>query len=65
MKALDYGKGYRYAHDEKDGFAAGENYLPEGMQELQLYRPVERGLEIKIGEKMRELHSRNMQKRGS
>ncbi len=65
MKALDYGKGYRYAHDEEDGFAAGENYLPEGMQELRLYRPVERGLEIKIAEKMRELQSRNSHKRGT
>ena len=61
MKTLDYGKGYRYAHDEADGFAAGENYLPEGMSEPNFYRPVERGLEIRIGDKLRDLKSRNHQ----
>jgi putative ATPase len=59
MKELDYGKGYRYAHDEEGGFAAGENYLPEGMPEPGFYQPVERGLEIRIAEKLRELKSRN------
>ncbi len=59
MKELDYGKGYRYAHDEQDGFAAGERYLPEGLDALAFYRPVERGLEIRIAEKMRELAKRN------
>jgi putative ATPase len=59
MKELDYGKGYRYAHDEADGFAAGENYLPEGMPPPGFYRPVERGLEIRIAEKLRELRRRN------
>jgi putative ATPase len=59
MKQLEYGKGYRYAHDEEDGFAAGENYLPEGMAEPGFYRPVERGLEIRIAEKMRALKARN------
>jgi len=59
MKNLDYGKGYRYAHDEPDGFAAGENYLPDGMHNPGFYRPVERGLEIKIAEKMRHLQSLN------
>ena len=59
MKQLDYGKGYRYAHDEEGGFAAGENYLPEGMAEPGFYVPVERGLEIKIAQKMRELRARN------
>jgi len=59
MKQLDYGKGYRYAHDEEGGFAAGENYLPEGMEPPGFYRPVERGLEIRIAEKMRELRRRN------
>ncbi len=62
MKALDYGKGYRYAHDEADGFAAGECYLPEGMAEPGFYRPVARGLEIKIGDKLRALKDRNDQK---
>ncbi|MBS0413773.1 MAG: replication-associated recombination protein A [Proteobacteria bacterium] len=59
MKELDYGKGYRYAHDEEGGFAAGERYLPEGMAEPGFYQPVPRGLEIKIGEKMAELRRRN------
>ena len=60
MKELDYGKGYRYAHDEEGGFAAGENYLPEGMAEPGFYQPVERGLEIKIAQKMRDLRERNV-----
>ena len=55
MKDLDYGKAYRYAHDEADGFAAGEQYLPDGMAQPGFYRPVERGLEIKIAEKLRQL----------
>jgi putative ATPase len=62
MKELDYGKGYRYAHDEEGGFAAGERYLPDGMAEPDFYRPVERGLEIRIAEKMRDLKSRNHKK---
>jgi putative ATPase len=61
MKDLDYGKGYRYAHDEAGGFAAGENYLPEGMEGAQFYRPVERGLEIRIADKLRELKKLNNQ----
>jgi len=61
MKALDYGKGYRYAHDEADGFAAGEHYLPDGLPTSSFYQPVERGLEIKIAEKMRQLKERNDQ----
>ena len=59
MKELDYGKGYRYAHDEEGGFAAGENYLPEGMEPPGFYRPVDRGLEIKIAQKLDELRARN------
>ncbi len=59
MKQLDYGKDYRYAHDEEGGFAAGENYFPEGMAPPQFYRPVDRGLEIKIGQKLAELRERN------
>ena len=59
MKDLGYGKGYRYAHDEEGGFAAGERYLPEGMAEPGFYQPVPRGLEIKIGEKLAELRRRN------
>jgi putative ATPase len=52
MKELGYGKGYRYAHDEPDAYAAGENYFPEGMPQRQYYRPAPRGLEIKIAEAM-------------
>ena len=59
MKALDYGKGYRYAHDEEGGFAAGERYLPDGMDEPGFYQPVERGLEIKIAQKLRDMRARN------
>jgi len=62
MKALDYGKGYRYAHDEEGGFAAGERYLPDGMPSTAFYRPVDRGLEIRIGDKLRELKRLNDQK---
>ena len=65
MKNLDYGKGYRYAHDETDGFAAGENYLPDGMAAPGFYQPVERGLEIKIAEKLRQLAQRNQEARTS
>jgi putative ATPase len=61
MKELDYGKGYRYAHNEEGGFAAGETYLPDGMHN-EFYRPVERGLEIKIADKLRELKKLNHQK---
>jgi putative ATPase len=60
MKQLDYGKGYRYAHDEEGGFAAGERYLPDGMDEPGFYQPVERGLEIKIAQKLRDLRARNV-----
>ncbi|MEY4139681.1 MAG: hypothetical protein RLZZ371_1863 [Pseudomonadota bacterium] len=63
MKQLDYGKDYRYPHDEADAFAAGERYLPDGMAEPGFYRPVERGLEIKIAEKLRTLRARNQQVR--
>jgi putative ATPase len=59
MKELDYGKNYRYAHNEDDGFAAGENYFPEGMDAPVFYRPVNRGLEIKIAEKLKELRAKN------
>ena len=55
MKELGYGKRYRYAHDEPDGYAAGENYFPEGMEGTRYYHPVERGLEIRIREKLQRL----------
>jgi len=59
MKELDYGKNYRYAHDEEGGFAAGEHYLPDGMAEPGFYRPVQRGLEIRIAEKLQQLRALN------
>ena len=51
MKQLGHGKAYRYAHDEPEGYAAGENYLPEGMPRPGWYRPVPRGLEVRIADK--------------
>ena len=57
MKQLDYGRDYRYAHNEEDGYAAGENYFPEGMPEVNFYQPTERGLEAKIAEKMSRLRT--------
>ena len=59
MKDLGYGKDYRYAHDEADAFAAGENYFPEGMPAVSWYQPTGRGLEGKIREKLDELRRRN------
>jgi putative ATPase len=61
MKNLGYGKDYRYAHDEADAYAAGENYFPEGMPAVEWYRPVERGLEIRIGEKLAHLRELDRQ----
>ncbi len=52
MKQLDYGKHYRYAHDEPNGYAAGESYFPDELGERHYYHPVDRGLEIKIAEKL-------------
>jgi putative ATPase len=65
MNDLGYGKEYRYAHDEAGGFAAGEDYFPEGMKKPQFYRPVERGLEIRIAEKLRELRALNAARQGT
>ncbi|MBL8328063.1 MAG: replication-associated recombination protein A [Rubrivivax sp.] len=59
MKDLGHGAGYRYAHDEADGFAAGERYLPDGMPETRFYEPVPRGLEIRIAEKLAQLREAN------
>jgi putative ATPase len=61
MKGLGYGKGYRYAHDEPDAYAAGEKYFPDGMVPARYYEPVERGLEIRIRE---ALERRRSQKKG-
>lgn len=59
MKDMDWGKSYRYAHDEEGGFAAGEDYFPEGMDNPHFYQPVPRGLEIKIGDKLAQLRQLN------
>ncbi|MDR2852968.1 MAG: replication-associated recombination protein A [Burkholderiaceae bacterium] len=64
MQELDYGKGYRYAHHEPGAFAAGESYFPDGMEAPGFYHPVERGLEIRIAEKLRELRRRNEEAKG-
>ena len=57
MKELGYGHAYRYAHDEPHAYAAGETYLPEGLKEPNWYQPTDRGLEIKIKEKLAWLRS--------
>ncbi len=57
MKDLGMGKDYRYAHDEAEGYAAGETYLPDGMQRQEWYRPTDRGLEAKIREKLAHLRA--------
>jgi putative ATPase len=59
MKEIGYGKGYRYAHDEPEGYAAGERYLPDGMPERRYYVPAPRGLEIKIGEALNARRARD------
>ncbi|HEY8886911.1 MAG TPA: replication-associated recombination protein A [Gallionella sp.] len=55
MKQLDYGKGYRYAHNEEEGYAAGENYFPDDMPAVSFYQPTDHGLEAKIAEKLAHL----------
>lgn len=63
MKDLGHGAGYRYAHDESEGHAAGESYWPEGLAAQQFYQPTDRGLEAKISEKLNWLAQRNSQAR--
>jgi putative ATPase len=58
MKGLGYGREYRYAHDEPDAYAAGERYLPDEMPDRRYYRPVPRGLELKIGEALARLRTK-------
>ena len=58
MKGLGYGKGYRYAHDEPEAYAAGERYFPDEMEPARYYEPVERGLEIRIREALARLRSK-------
>ena len=57
MKQLDYGKGYRYAHDEAGGVSAGQRYWPDGLDAQRFYDPVERGLEIRIAQRLAELRA--------
>ena len=64
MKTLGYGKDYRYAHDEQGAYAAGENYFPEGMPEVEWYRPTDRGLESKIREKLEHLRALDAEAQG-
>ena len=59
MKTIGYGKGYRYAHDEEDAYAAGEHYLPDDMPATTFYAPTERGLEARIREKLQSLRQRD------
>ncbi|MCP3674015.1 MAG: replication-associated recombination protein A [Gammaproteobacteria bacterium] len=63
MKELDYGKAYRYAHDEPEGYAADENYFPDDKKHVKYYKPVERGLEIKIKQKLAHLKSLDADRR--
>jgi putative ATPase len=65
MKEIGYGKGYRYAHDEPDGYAAGERYFPDAMPDRRYYVPAPRGLEIKIGEALNARRERDRQARGA
>ena len=55
MKDLGYGRGYRYAHDEPDAYAAGQNYFPDDMKKPEFYRPTEQGLEARIREHLGRL----------
>jgi len=59
MKEMGHGRDYRYAHDEPDAYAAGENYFPEGMKKPEFYQPTERGLEAKIREHLARLRERD------
>ena len=63
MKDLGYGEGYRYAHDEEDGVALGEEYFPDDMPQRTYYHPVARGLEVSIREKLEKIRADNRQKK--
>ena len=65
MKELGFGREYRYAHDEPEAYAAGEDYFPDAMPKVEWYRPTPRGLELKIGEKLERLRVLDAQARGS
>ena len=63
MKELDYGKNYRYAHNEPDAYASGEKYFPDNLEPIEFYKPTTRGLESKILEKMNYLKSQDKLKK--
>lgn len=63
MKELGHGENYRYAHNEEDAFAAGETYFPDALGEKEYYQPVDRGLELKIKEKLMRLRGLNQSSR--
>ncbi len=63
MKDMGFGKAYRYAHDEPEAYAAGEDYLPEGMPSVNWYEPTGRGLEAKIAEKLAHLRELDRKRR--
>ncbi len=65
MRELGYGRAYRYAHDEPEGYAAGESYFPEGLEGRRYYRPVPRGLELKIRDKLEHLVDLDRQAKGA
>jgi putative ATPase len=64
MKGLGYGKGYRYAHDEADAYAAGERYLPDDMADVTFYEPTAQGLEMRIRERLAQLRQRDAEAGG-
>jgi len=59
LKSMGHGNEYRYAHNEPEGFAAGESYLPEAIHQRRYYQPLPRGLEIKLAEKRERLDEKN------
>jgi putative ATPase len=59
MKNLGFGRDYRYAHEEPDAYVAGERYLPDDLPDRRYYRPVARGLELKIGEALARLRAKS------
>ena len=59
MQDMGHGEDYRYAHDEEEGYAAGENYFPESLRDRRYYHPVDRGLEQKIRDKLQYLRERD------
>ena len=61
---MGFGKEYRYAHDEPEGYAAGENYFPDGMARPDWYQPTDRGLEARIAEKLSRLRELDRRSRG-